>query len=165
MLLEEGQVLNKPYIKATGPANLQVSPFTPGDRVNTLVGTGTIYQSGPYDSWIVLDTDWAVHYVRTEFVTHIPGRIEGARPGYPPITHLEAAGYQVRDLVTFTLNGQGLTLSQALEIRESCREGHDPDTQNTFRVAALGPFNAHTVVEATREEPEPYKPVGLGGLV
>ena len=149
------------YQQPSVPGPFQTSPFKHGDRVKTPHGTGTIYQSGPYDSWVIFDVDWVVKYVRTEFIAHIPGTIIGAVPGYPTVDQLEAAGYTVRDLVAFTLNGQGLDLGQALGIRDASREGYNQDIQDTFRVVSLGD-NKYTAVEATRVEPEPWVPVGLG---
>lgn len=138
------------YKQAKAPGPFQQSPFKHGDRVKTLHGTGTIYQSGPYDSWVIFDVDWVVKYVRTEFIAHIPGRIEGARPGYPPIAHLEAAGYQVEVLIEDTV-----PLHRAHEIR-------DTYTHLPVRVAHVDGVNGYTVVSAVREEPEQWVPVGLG---
>ncbi len=146
----------------------QTSPFVYGDRVNTLLGTGTIYQSGAYHSWVVLDTDWAVHHVRTEFVVSLRDddneklRLQGVEPGFPNIDQLRDAGYQLRNLVWITHNGQGLDLGQALSVRDAARSEFDEATQATFRVISIGTEGKFTVVEATREEPEPYSPIGLG---
>ena len=97
------------YKQAKAPGPFQTSPFKPGDRVKTLHGTGTVYQSGPYDSWVIFDVDWAVRHVRTEFTAHIPGRIPGATPGYPTVAQLEAAGYEL-----ILLNEKWVTLADAL---------------------------------------------------
>ncbi len=145
----------------------QTSPFKSGDRVNTFLGTGTIYQSGAYDSWIVLDTDWAVHYVRTEFVASLRDqggkdqRLDGVQPGYPTIDELEAVGYEV-----ILLGGKTLTLGQALKDRDSVRRfaamHFSQEKQDALRVVSLEGYNEHLVVTATRDEPAPYSPIGLG---
>jgi hypothetical protein len=159
------------YEEPTAGDKFLGSPFKPGDRVNTLKGTGTIYQSGAYDSWVVLDTTWDVRHVRTEFVTHLRNqanekqRIEGVEPGYPTLGQLEGAGYEVT-----VVTNPALDLGDALRVREAIRNRIGPDGRNDwaeYRVISLWTkhdehYNEHAVVKATRDEPKPYDPIGLG---
>lgn len=140
--------------KAATPEKFNGSPFTPGDRVNTRLGTGTIYQSGPYESWVVLDEDWVVHFVWTDFLKRLPGRIEGLQAGFPPIDHLRQAGYEVR-----LVDDEIRTLAAAGDLRRALEEIH-PGT--TYRIVNLGDYNDYGVVEATREDLPPHQPRGIG---
>ena len=84
----------------------------------------------------------------------LPGRIEGLQAGYPPIDHLRQAGYEVR-----LVDDEIRTLGEALDLRVALEEIH-PDT--SYRVVNVGDYNDYNVVEATREDPPPHQPVGVG---
>jgi hypothetical protein len=143
--------------KAAAPEHLLTSPFSPGDRVNTVHGPGTIYQSGPYESWVVLDETWEVTHVWTDFVARLPGEpLEGLQAGHPTLDQLIQVGYKIRQVDT-----KIRTLAEAAERKEYHK---DRLPFFTFRIAKVLPdsIDEYVVVAVTRDEIPAYQPQGVG---